>query len=217
MNPIHRAKADGNPTSEPAVTSSPVQLRIGDDNFDLERRPLIIARPAVENIDADALISVAKGAIGQGADLVEIGASYLDGDTVEALRAAGVPIVARLEGTAAPLAAGLHAVTIPGANPVSVPASESLVRFSCDPVQLRPGDGLVVPAQDLDDLDVLNDLDGLSEAVALIVDLTAFVDRAEITAVVTHALALRVAGFITTTPKPVRRAAYVIRAVEHAI
>ena len=191
-----------------------MQLRIGDDNFDLERRPLVIARVAVEHSDAAALISVAKGAVGQGADLVEFGVSCLDGETVGALRAAGVPVVARLDGATGSLAGGVHAVTIPGGNPVVVPATDDLVRFTGDQAGIRPGDGLIVTAQHLDDL---ADLDDRCEAVALIVDLTAVVDRARIAAIVTHALALGAAGFISTAPKPVRRAAYVIRAVEHAV
>lgn len=186
-----------------------MQLRIGDDIFDLDARPLVIARPSSAALGDDDLVRLSKDAVGDGADLVEIARCRLDEQLTGVLSAAGIRILARPGPTDGP---GEPAVALDVTGPLdrSGAGSADPVRFSSDPTRLRPGDGQILTVTDLDPLGRLD------PGIVGIVDLCGMRSRAELAAVVAWALGMGAGGFITTEPMPVRRAAHVIRAVEHA-
>lgn len=201
---------DGTGPRPTAVTSGPVRLTIGDDSFDLDLRPLVIARPGGAHADGDDLVRYAKEAVSQGADLVELDAATLSPRLVTTLEAATIPVVARIVGPGAVAwFDGVVGVTLQAGAVPPASAPGSVVRFSADPTLLRPGDGRLVDPRAVTPGDP-------GPGVAGIVDLGASTDRALLAAAVADALAHGAQGFVTTTPTPVRRAAHVIRAVEHA-
>ncbi len=189
------------------VSSSPVQLRIGDDLHDLDIRPLVIARPSVVGMGDDDLVRVAKDAVGRGADLVELPRSRVTPTIMGALGAVGVRIVTGRE----PPDGHSARTGRPAATLVVVPTDDGTdvsTVFTPDPEVAGPGDGLIVPRGERGRLE--------GDGAAVIVDLTPLGDRGELAALVADALGRGASGFLTTAPEPVRRAAHVIRAVEHA-
>lgn len=188
-----------------------VQIRIGMNSQDLDIRPIVIARLPIGDLADDDLVRISKDAIGQGADRVELDAARLTAAVRAALAAASVPVLARIRSAAQwSDPGGFDAVRVEpsGGEPFPRPAVASV--FSTRADLLNPGDGWIVPAADF-----ARD-PAVPEALVPVVDLTGIGGRAELAAVVADALGRGAGGFITTAPTPVRRAAHVIRAVEHA-
>lgn len=192
-----------------------VQVRIGATVFDLQRRPLVIALLGDLVGDAAGLVPAAKEAAGQGADLVALPVGVSTGGLPVSLEQVGVGCV----GVAA-TAPDIEELTNGQVAMILCegPAAIGRLRSASDrpPILarttdgLRRGDGVVVAA------DRLADLDRIPPGVMGVVDLSTVTSRAAAAALVTVALEAGAVGFLTAAPSSVRRAAHVIRAVEHA-
>lgn len=198
-----------------------VQVSIGATVFDLQRRPLVIAM--LENSGHDpggtehgCLLGAAKEAAGQGADLVACPANAVSEGLPDALADIGVACVGVATDTAeVEVLVKRHVAAILWAGPEDAvdrraARSDRIDWFSRCAVGLLPGDGIIVEP------DQVGRLARTPPGVVGIVDLSAIVARAEVAALVTVALGAGASGFITSAPSAVRRAAHVIRAVEHA-
>lgn len=192
-----------------------VQVRIGATVFDLQRRPLVIALLDDPVGDGAGLVPVAKEAAGQGADLVALPAATSAGGLSVALDQVGVGCVG-VAGTVGDFEVltnrQVTMILWEGSTPIgplaSTPDRPAILTRTTD--GLRRGDGFVVAA------DRLADLDRIPHGVMGIVDLSTVASRAAAAALVTVALEQGAVGFLTAAPSSVRRAAHVIRAVEHA-
>ncbi|HET8929377.1 MAG TPA: hypothetical protein VFN21_01845 [Acidimicrobiales bacterium] len=198
-----------------------MQVSIGATVFDLQRRPLVIAvleRPGrgPAGLERGCLMGMAKEAAGLGADLVICPAAAVTEGLPGALADIGVGCVGvATDPVEAEALVRRNVVAIlwqgPGDRVDRGPVgSHSIPTFSRTGESLLPGDGVVVEP------DELTELDRTPPGVVGIVDLSAIVGRAEIAALVAVALEAGASGFITSSPSAVRRAAHVIRAVEHA-
>lgn len=235
-----------------------MQLRIGTNLFDLDRRPLVVARLSASVTDQVGLLGATKQAVGQGADMVEVPARDLTATAIQGVDAAGVGVVGlvrdveEITGLARPelgwgaqgsVRRGSDVALMPDAARSQVAAvqraperqnrcapSAPLVRAvrwdGPDPMPRSPWPGLTVFSTRLHDIcaggglivapDALEQLAAVPAGAIGIVDMGEITDRAAVAALVTVALELGATGFITDFPSPVRRAAHVIRAVEHA-
>lgn len=214
-----------------------VTVSFGAPDSDTRRRPLVIAPVAAEGHDSVAFLASVKEAVGHGADLVVVPETFLtdgtptDGTPTDTHRsngnrpgevagvvvAAGAGIVGEATDQAgfARLAdRGITCIWWRGPGPVPGRGTdEGDVRvpvLSRDVRGLRPGDALLVPADDP------AAAGPTPPGVVVIVDLMDVADRALAAAAVTVALEHGAVGFLTVLPGAVRRAAHVIRAVEHA-
>lgn len=181
---------------------------------DRERRPLVIARLDEPVADDIGVVAAAKDAIARGADLVELSAAGVSTAVCDALDRIDVGYVVCVSGTdprSDPVYRRAVALHLDGSwvDPGGIRSARVPV-LSTDPALVGPGDGLVV------DPDHLATLADRPDGAGGIVDLTMIGQRAELAAVVTLALEFGATGFLTAAPSPVRRAAYVIRAVELA-
>jgi hypothetical protein len=194
-----------------------VLLRLGRATVETTRRPLVIA--VIPHHWDDDPVAAVKQAHGLGADLVEVGGAHLDDATASALSDLGLAwMVATGDGTEARRAADGGAGAIrwtgtspapdlsgcPGADPWIIDGGRGRTEAQADGTLVPVGEGWAV----IDDLH--------RQGRPVIVDLGTEQDRATLAAAVTVGLAHGAQGFRTVAPRPVRRAAFVIRAVELA-
>lgn len=194
-----------------------VHVRIGATEFDLARRPLVVVDGALEStddhLDAAHLSSVAKNAVAHGADLVIVPSQALSLQVTEAFADVGIGCVAEVVDAAGAVSCAENGATMvvwggPDAPPCDLGVC-TLVRGASG-AESWACDGIVVAP---DRLELVRDR---PEGSIALVDLGSVTDRAELAALVVVALEAGVDGFVTFSPRSVRRAAYVIRAVEHA-
>ncbi len=193
-----------------------MQSRIAACFQDLRRRPLVVARLDGCLQEPPGLLTVVKDAAGHGADLVVLPTERVTQTVAVALDEAGVGWMAETSGASGFADAADRGATVvhwtgSGAPPALDVSAGSRPRvFAAHTDGLGPGDGLVVTPGDL------ASLSELATGQLGVVDLTGHTDRATLAALVTVALDRGAAAFIADAPRPVRRAAHVIRAVELA-
>lgn len=198
-----------------------VQIRIGTTVFDTRRRPLVIALVDAAERAGAGFITAAKEAAGHGADLVATDAATVTEGLPSALAGVGVGCVGVARSVSdidLLLARGVTALhwkgpgpfprrSIAGPEPVWVMAASTPTPH---PDPTNPSTDAVVVSGDV------AALGQIPPGVVGLVDLSTDSDRAATAALVTVALSAGASGFVTTLPSAVRRAAHVIRAVEHA-
>jgi hypothetical protein len=201
-----------------------VQVRIGTSDFDIERRPLVVAvLEAGRALDGEigGPVTAAKEAMGRGADLVALAAAAVADGLPEACEAVGVGCVgiATSAAEAATLASRRVAAVIwQGSRP---PVDLDLdgpppVWADAEAILTRPASPTAWPRTVVVARDGLATLDRIPADVVGLVDLSGITDRAATAAFVTVALERGASGFVTPSPSAVRRAAHVVRAVELA-
>ncbi len=199
-----------------------VQVRIGTTAFDTRRRPLVLALVDAAERAGGGVVTAAKEAAGHGADLVAIDATLVTEGLPGELAGVGVGCVgvARTSAeVATSLARGVAAVYWqgPGPAPRRDAAGPDRVWLIAGATGARnPDPATAPPDAAVVGIDDLAALEQLPPGVVGLVDLSTVTDRAATAALVTVALSAGASGFVTTLPSAVRRAAHVIRAVEHA-
>lgn len=193
-----------------------MNLRIGDVDFDPQRRPLVIA-PLDEHVcDAGDLAVAAKEVVRRGADLVVVDAPLLTRDALERFGEAEVVCAGRtgdatecrrLVDLGVPL---IHWVTDMPFPSESRSTQRRTVVAASNSAGMRPGDLRMVR------WDAMTGRVPAPPGVADIVDLGDVTDRVAAATIATMALEAGATGIWTVAPVPVRRAVYVVRAMELA-
>lgn len=194
-----------------------VTVSFGAIGSDPRRHPLVIALLTTADVEPSMVSAMAKEAVGQGADLIALPVGMEHPDTVGMLATGAVDwvgVATEATGFARLVAAGATAIWWRGDGPPpdrgTGSRAETVPVMAGDARGLHAGDALVGSGADA------SDAGSAPPGLPYLVDLTGIDSRAVTAAAVTVGLENGAVGFITTLPRAVRRAAHVIRAVEHA-
>ena len=197
-----------------------VQLHVGPAVFDTARRPLIIGVLGVAvHLDGHRIGLVAKESLGQGADLVEIYGGDHQGvaQACRGLAGAGILWVYATDSTrdaTDAVEAGASAVHWlgPSRDLTELSNTHTATTFMCSDPQQVVGDHWWVVPWPYPRVSRGDE----SRPLVTVADLAGETDPARLAAQVTVALEFGAHVLRTVAPRPVRRSAYVVRAIEAA-